>query len=203
MSSNFHEKWEKEVGGLKGALRPTPSLKDRLNSAVRHIELQLNKVNEHIERYDRRERELLEKIVSVYERHDEARAKTLANELAEIRRHKSLLIDSKMSLDKTALRLRTIYEFGNFMSAISLARKTVGETREKIASIIPEINTELTQVEKVLDDVVNEVSGTMHENLAFDSESVEADRILEEAAIVAKNRANEVFPKPLKNNEIK
>lgn len=198
MPSNFYEKWEKEVGGLKGALRPTPSLKDKLNSAVRCIELQLNKINEHIERYDRREKELSEKIVSAYERHDEARAKILANELAEIRRHKGLLINSKMALDKTALRLRTIYEFGNFMSATSLARKIVGEVREKIAGFVPEINSELTQVEKVLDEVVNEVSGTTHENLTLDSESVEADRILEEAAMVAKNRTNGAFPKPPK-----
>ncbi|MEM2715006.1 MAG: hypothetical protein QXL45_04740, partial [Candidatus Bathyarchaeia archaeon] len=59
-------------------------------------------------------------------------------------------------------------------------------------------NSELTQVEKVLDEVVNEVSGTTHENLILDSESVEADRILEEAAMVAKNRTNGAFPKPPK-----
>lgn len=199
LSLSFSSDWEEGSKGLKGALRPVPPLKDRFEKAIKRIELQINKIDEHIERYSRREKDMSEKIVWAYERHDESRAKMLANELSEIRRHKSLLIDSKISLDKTALRLRTLYEYGNFMSAISLARKVIGETREKISSVTPEISSELAQVEKILDEMTIEVGRSALESLNFSAESIEAEKILEEAAIIANSRINESFPKTSKN----
>jgi len=197
LTTNFFKSWEEGSGGLKGALRPIPPLKDRLDKAIKRIELQLNKINGHIEHYDKREKDLSEKIVWAYEQHDENRAKMFANELAEIRRHKSLLVNSKLSLDKAALRLRTLYEYGNFASAISLAKKAVSETSEKISSITPEISSELIQVEEILNEITIEVGRSAMENLNFDAENMEAEKILEEAAIVAKSKIDRSFPKQL------
>lgn len=203
MTSDFSKSWEEGSGGLKGSLRSIPPLRDRLDKAIKRIELQLNKINGYIEHYSMREKDISEKIVLAYERHDEAKAKMLANELSEIRRHKSLLINSKLSLDKTALRLRTLYEYGNFASIISLAKKAVGEAREKISSVTPEISSELIQVEEMLNEVTIEVGRSAMENLNFDAESMEAEKILEEAAIVAKSKIDRSFPKPSNRDENK
>lgn len=186
--TNFPKKWESGADGIKGTVRPVKPLKIQVNEAIKRIESQLGRINGYIDQYTKRDRELTEKIIQAYEKHDEDRAKILANELAEIRKHKDLLVNSKMSLDKAALRLRTIYEFGNFTSAVSLAKGAVGEVRASLSNFIPEINLELNQVEKMLDDVMVEVGQGVGENLNLDVESMDAQKILEEAALVAESK---------------
>lgn len=188
MTGDFSGKWEGSTKGIKGALRPIEPLKIQVDRAIKFIEAQLSKVNEYIEHYIRREKELSEKIVQAYERHDDARAKMIANELVEIRKHKDLLINSKLFLDKAALRLRTLYELGNFTSIINIAKRTVREIRANIAPLFPGINPELMQIERMLDEMMLDVSRSASENLNFDVEGMEAEKILEEAAIVAKSK---------------
>ncbi len=188
MTGKFPEKWEGTVGGIKGAVRSVKPLKTQIDNAVRRIERQANRINGYIEHYTRRDRELSERIVQAYERRDEARAKMLANELAEIRKHKDLLMSSKTSLDKAALRLRTIYEFGNFMSVISSAKETVKNVHKSVSNLIPGVSLEFDQIEKMLSDVAMDVTQNAGLNLNFDVESDEAGRILEEAAIIAESK---------------
>jgi division protein CdvB (Snf7/Vps24/ESCRT-III family) len=194
LSHGFSERWEGKTEGLKGYLNQTTPLKDRLEGAIRRIESQLSKINGFIEYYSRREKELSEKVVHAYERHDEARAKIFANELAEVRKHKDLLINSKLSLDRAALRIRTIYEFGNFASAVSSAKKIVGEVREGVSNLMPGVSSEFSQIENMLETLITEVGQNTCENLNFNLEGEEAEKILEEAKIVAKNRVAKSFP---------
>jgi len=201
LTGDFSGKWEGPIRGIKGALRPTEPLKIQVDRTIKFIEAQLGKVNERIENYIRREKELSEKIVQAYEKHDDARAKIIANELAEIRKHKDLLINSKLSLDKAVLRLRTLYELGNFTSIMNIAKRTVGEIRVNMAPLIPGINPELMQIERMLDEIMMDISRSAGENLNFDVEGVEAEKILEEAAIVAKSRMRMKFPDLPRNGE--
>ncbi|MEM2398653.1 MAG: hypothetical protein QXW55_01665, partial [Candidatus Bathyarchaeia archaeon] len=61
----------------------------------------------------------------------------------------------------------------------------------------PEISSELIQVEEILNEITIEVGRSAMENLNFDAENMEAEKILEEAAIVAKSKIDRSFPKPL------
>ncbi|MEM2430400.1 MAG: hypothetical protein QXX94_00305 [Candidatus Bathyarchaeia archaeon] len=199
MTDDFFKKWEEEGRGIRGSLRPVEPLKFQVNKAIKYIEAQLNRVNEYIEHYTSREKDLSEKIIQAYEKYDDARAKLFANELAEIRKHKDLLINSKLSLDKAIVRLRTLYELGNFTSVMHVAKRIVGEIRTNIADLIPGMNTELMQAEKMFDEIMLEVSQGAIENLNFNAEGLEAEKILEEAAIVAESKMKIKFPDLPKN----
>jgi len=199
LTDDFFKKWEEEGRGIRGSLRPVEPLKFQVNKAIKYIEAQLNRVNEYIEHYTSREKDLSEKIIQAYEKYDDARAKLFANELAEIRKHKDLLINSKLSLDKAIVRLRTLYELGNFTSVMHVAKRIVGEIRTNIADLIPGMNTELMQAEKMFDEIMLEVSQGAIENLNFNAEGLEAEKILEEAAIVAESKMKIKFPDLPKN----
>lgn len=194
MTEKFSERWEGNLGGIKGSIRPIKPLKRQVNVAVRQIERQINRINGYIEYYTRRDKELSEKILQAYEKHDEARAKIFANELAEIRKHKNLLMASKMSLDKAALRLRTIYEYGNFMSVVCSAREVVQNVRSSISDLIPGIRPELSQIESLLNDIILNTREKASINLNLGVESEEAEKILEEAAMVAESKIKVKLP---------
>lgn len=188
MTDRFNEKWEGKLGGIKGAVRPIKPLRNQIQNAIKRIESQLNRISREIEEYNRRESNLTENLIQAYEKHYEDRAKIIANELAEIRKHKELLIASKISLDKAALRLRMIYEIGDFTSVILSAKETVREVRSKVADFIPGVGSELGYVEEMLSNIVADTYESAKMNLNFDAESEEVERILEEAAIVAEGK---------------
>lgn len=199
LADDFPEKWEEEAKGIRGALRPVEPLKVQVDKAIKYIEAQLNRVNEYIEHYISREKDLSEKIIQAYEKHDDVRARLFANELAEIRRHKDLLINSKLSLDKAILRLRTLYELGNFTSVMHIAKRTVNEMRASIADFIPGMNMELMQAEKMFDEIMLEVGQSAVGKLNFNTEGSEAEKILEEAAMVVESKMKIKFPGLPKN----
>ncbi|MEM3040759.1 MAG: Snf7 family protein [Nitrososphaerota archaeon] len=194
MSKTFSKKWEERPQGLKEALKPSKALKPQINNALNRVELQLSRTSSYIEHYTARDKEIFEKLVRAYERHDNARVNMLANELAEIRRQKDILIHSKLGLDNVALRLRTVFEFGNFASALSTVVGILQNIRAGICGIMPEVGNELYNVETSLNDIVVEMGQSTGVAIDFDAKSEDADKILKEAALIAENRMKMKLP---------
>lgn len=194
MTDDFSGRWEGERGGLKGALHPVKPLKNQMNEAIRGIERQVNKVSNYIEHYTRREEELMEKIIKAYEARNEVKAKEIAEELAELRKHKLMLINSELSLNMALLRLRTIYEFGNFMSVVGSAKETVQKVRSEIFNLAPDVDSELNKLEDMLNNVMLEANQDLNLTLNFNVESEEADEILKEASMLVESGVKRKFP---------
>lgn len=194
MTDDFSGRWEGERGGLKGALHPVKPLKNQMNEAIRGIERQVNKVSNYIEHYTRREEELMEKIIKAYEARNEVKAKEIAEELAELRKHKLMLINSELSLNMALLRLRTIYEFGNFMSVVGSAKETVQKVRSEILNLAPDVGSELNKLEDMLNNVMLEANQDLNLTLNFNVESEETDEILKEASMLVESGMKRKFP---------
>ena len=194
MSRGFHQKWEEQPQGLKEALRPAKPLKPQINGAVSRVENQLSRINGYIEQYAVREREIFNKIVQAYERHDKARASMYANELAEVRKQKAILIHSRLALDNATLRLRTIFEFGNVASVLTSAVDMIQSVKNGLSGIMPEVSNELSNVETCLSDIMFEMGQTADSSISFEASSEESEKILKEAAIVAETRMKMKFP---------
>jgi division protein CdvB (Snf7/Vps24/ESCRT-III family) len=194
LTDNFSGKWEGERGGLKGTLHPIKPLKNRMNEAIGGIERQANKVSNYVEHYAKRERELMEKIIKAYEARNEVKAKEIAEELAELRKHKLMLINSELSLNMALLRLRTIYEFGNFISVVGSAKETVQRVRSEILNLAPDVSSELNKVEDTLNNVMLEANQDLNLTLSLDVESEEAEEILREASMLVESGMKRRFP---------
>ena len=141
-----------------------------------------------------RDRDLFERIVQAHERHDTSQVKILANELAEIRKQRNLLMNAKLALDNAALRLRTVFEFGNFVSAVSPVVDTLQSIKSKISGILPEVGNELGEIGMRLNDLVIEMGQSTGAAFDFEVSSQDAQKIIEEAAIVAENRMKMKLP---------
>ena len=179
---------------MKGSFRPSKPLKPQINNALNRVELQLSRTNTYIEQYTARDKEIFEKLVRAYERHDNARVNMLANELVEIRRQKDTLIHSKLGLDNVALRLRTVFEFGNFASALSTVVGILQNIRAGISGIMPEVGNELYNVETTLSDIVVEMGQSTGIPIDFDAKSEDAEKIMKEAALIVENRMKMKLP---------
>ncbi len=151
-------------------------------------------MDNYINRYTDRDRSLFEKIVQAQEKHDNRRAKIFADELAEIRKQRNLLMNAKLSLDNVALRLRTVFEFGNFVSAVSPVVGTLQNIKKGISGIMPEVGNELGDVGLRLNDLVVEMGQGTGTAFDFEVSSEDAQKIIEEAAIVAENRMKMKLP---------
>jgi len=141
-----------------------------------------------------RDRDLFEKIVQAHEKHDSRRVKILANELAEIRKQRNLLMNARLALDNVALRLRTVFEFGNFVSAVSPVVDTLQSIKTKISGILPEVGNELGDVGMRLNDLVIEMGQSTGTAFDFELSSEDAQKIMEEAAMIAENRMKMKLP---------
>lgn len=192
--NDFSEKWEGERGGLKGALHPIKPLKNQMNKAIMSLECQANRVSSYIEHYAKREEELMERLIRAYEARNEAKAKQIAEELAELRKHKLMLINSELSLNMALLRLRTVYEFGNFMSVVGSAKEIVQKARSEILNLAPDVSSELNKVEATLNDVMLEADQDLNLNLSFDTIGEGAEEILREASMLVESGVKRRFP---------
>jgi division protein CdvB (Snf7/Vps24/ESCRT-III family) len=194
MSEKFKQKWEEPPKGLKKAFRQTEPLKPKINRVLSRVEIQNERINAYITRYDLRDKEIFEKIVQAQQRHDNAHAKMLADELSEVRRQKNVLMHSKLALDNVCLRLRTVYEFGNTASSVTGVVKTLRSVGNVISGLLPDIGKEIFQVEGTLGDMVMDIGGTVDATFDFAPASEDANRILKEAAIVVESRTKERLP---------
>jgi division protein CdvB (Snf7/Vps24/ESCRT-III family) len=196
MSRKFKQKWEEPSKGLRKIVRRSKPLKPQISRVLTRLESQNERLGSFVERYDSRDRELFEKVVQAHQRHNENNAKVLANELSEIRKQRNVLLHSRLALENVCLRLRTVYEYGNTASTITGVAQTIGNLKNGISSIMPDIGNELFNVENILGDIVMDIGGTVNATYNFTPTSEDAHKILEEAAIVAESRTKESLPSP-------
>jgi division protein CdvB (Snf7/Vps24/ESCRT-III family) len=194
MSEKFKQKWEEQPTGLKKVLGQKEPLKPKINRVLSRVEAQNERINAYVTKYDSRDKEIFEKIVKAQQRHDNAHAKMLADELSEVRRQKNVLMHSKLALDNVCLRLRTVYEFGNTASSIAGVVRTLGSIRSGISGMLPDISKEIFQMERTLGDMVMDIGGTVDATFDFTPASEDVNRILKEAAVVVESRTKERLP---------
>ena len=194
LSKRFSKKWDAKPEGLRNALRGSKPLKPQVNHAVDRVKVQIQRINNYIERYTQRDRELFEKLVQAHEKHDSSRVNIFANELAEIRRQKSVLMHNKLALDNVALRLSTVLEFGNYVSVMSPVIGILHNIRTGISGIMPEVGNELGQVETTLNDIVIDMGQSAGLTFDFDAKTEAAENIIKEAALIVESRIKTKLP---------
>jgi division protein CdvB (Snf7/Vps24/ESCRT-III family) len=195
MSSTFTKKWEEgELRGLKAALKPSMPLRTRIEIAIRRIEAQIQYLDETLNRLSERDRYLFSKIVEAYSRHQIQRARILANELAELRKTANFMMNAELALERVALRLKTVTQLGNVVSTLTPATQVLQSVRTGIGGLLPNAEKELGQIGSMLNDLIVEAGEVTGVAPNFEVSSGDAQRILEEAALIAEQRMKEKFP---------
>lgn len=174
-------------------LHPTP-MKERIEHASFRLHAQLDKLEHMYLRLHQRDTELFQRCVGAQASNDVAHAKIYANECAEIRRIAKIVLGSQLALEKVILRLETVEEFGSIMMQMAPVMSIVKETKSKIAGIVPQVATELGEVNGMLSDLTIEAGEVTSTELPIEASDAEAKKVLEETGVIAEEQLREHFP---------
>ncbi len=200
MSERFAKKWENKregnsfVENVRGTVQQQPPLKQRLDAAVRKLELQIQRLNQTSERFSQKDRSLFAKIVDAYAKHDSAHANIYANELAEVRKMEKLVMNASLALDQIVLRMRTVTEFGDLVSTLGPCIGVLRSVNVGLCGVLPEAENELGDIGNMLSGLMFDCGTSSGMSLNFNSVNEDASKILAEAATVAEQRVSANFP---------
>jgi division protein CdvB (Snf7/Vps24/ESCRT-III family) len=200
VSERFAKKWESKreeksfVNSLIKSVRPPPPLKPRMDYAIKRLDLQIHKLDQTAERFSQKDKALFGKIVDAYRKHDTARAKIYANELAEVRKMEKTVMNARLALDQVHLRLQTVTEFGDIVTTLGPAIGVLRSVRAGLVGVLPEAENELGDIGNMLSGLMFDVGQSSGFSLNFNSVNEDASKILAEAATVAEQKINANLP---------
>ncbi|MBS7654029.1 MAG: Snf7 family protein [Candidatus Bathyarchaeia archaeon] len=192
--SKFTKEWEESRTGIRAIIRPEAPLRQKIELAARRVETQIQYLNGAVQLLTQRDKALFSKVVDAYSRHDIQRANVYANELAELRKMANFMMNAELALERVALRLRTVTQLGNVAATLAPISKVLQNVRTGVAGIFPGAERELSEIGILLDEIMIEASQTTGMTPDFEVASEEAQKILNEAALVAEQRMKERFP---------
>jgi len=173
---------------------PAPPLRERVSTALYKLKVQNTKLERAGDNMQTRDKELFDRCVKATVAKDNPRAAMYANEIAEIRKVARIIIRSQLALEQVALRLETVEELGDMMVTIMPVTSVVRALKNDLAGIIPEVASELSGINEILDSVVIEAGEVTGSSIDMKASSEEAQRVLNEANAVAEQRMKEQFP---------
>lgn len=199
----FGKEWANDVNkeDIKKLLKGK-RVSEKITFSIYKLNSEIAKISKFLSRLKEREEALFSEMINAKMRGDETRAKIYANEIAEIRKIIRTLDSSKLSLEKAMLRLETIFQMGNAAKTLAQIEPVISSVKESMRKIMPELSFELDDVHTVITSLTMDLSTQTFE---VSSNSIhtssEAQKILEEAKIVAEQKIKEKFPHPGKPDE--
>lgn len=143
-----------------------------------------------------RDTDLFQRCVGAQASNDPGHAKIFANECAEIRKIAKVVLASQLALERVILRLETVEEFSEVMVEISPLMSIVKETKSKISGIVPQVATELDEVNNLLGDLTDEAGDVTSNTFTIETNDDEAKKVLEETGIIAEQKVRP-FPRSI------
>jgi len=195
LSSKFVKRWEEGgESGIRSVIKPSTPIKPKIERAIRQVEAQIQYLESSLNRISERDKYLFSKVVDAYSRHQVQRANVFANELAELRKMASFMMNAQLALERVVLRMRTVTQLGNVVVTLAPATKVLSNVRSGIAGILPNAERELGDVGVLLNEIMIEAGQTTGIAPDFDVASEDAMKVLNEAAMVAEQKMKEKFP---------
>ena len=197
---SFASKWqEKDRGpGIAGRLRdsvrtPIP-LKVQIEEANRQIRLLIAQLDGTVGRIRQRDSTIFKNVVSSLAKHDTQHAAVYANELAEVRKMGKMVTQAQLAMEQISLRLGTITDLGEIASTLAPAVSVIKGMKDSLRLALPEADKEISEISGLLSNVLIDASTTGGISRNFDAANEDAQKVLEEAALVAEQRMSESFP---------
>jgi division protein CdvB (Snf7/Vps24/ESCRT-III family) len=179
---------------IRESVRAQKPLKPRIDSTKNKIQLQNQKLETTLEKLKGKEKSLFNQIVANVQKHDMPQGKMLSNELAQVKKTTKMVSQFKMALEQVHFRLESTSDIGDVMSAVGPAMGALVRVKSGMSDIMPEIGTELGEVNGVFSDIVLNAGKIGDTSFVFNSSGEETENILAEASAVAEQRMNDNFP---------
>jgi division protein CdvB (Snf7/Vps24/ESCRT-III family) len=178
---------------VEDRLHPAP-MKERIAHASFRLHTQLEKLEHTYARLHERDTELFQRCVGAQVSNDLGHAKIYANECAEIRKIAKVVLGGQLALERVILRLETVEEFTDVMLELAPLMYIVKETKSKIGGIVPQVASELDEVNNMLGDLTYEAGEVNNTALPVEATDEDARKVLEETGLIAEQKVREHFP---------
>jgi division protein CdvB (Snf7/Vps24/ESCRT-III family) len=178
---------------IRETFHPTP-VKRRLNHTIHRLQIQMRRLESKTYQLQSRDKALYAKCVSAIQGKNNTQASMYASECAEIRKMVLTTLRSQMAIERVYLRLETVRDFGEIAYAMSSVGAVLGKVRVDLQNLMPEISTELAEVNDTLQSVVLEVGQATEQTFDFNAPTEESEAIMKEAGTLAEQRMKERFP---------
>ena len=118
----------------------------------------------------------------------------LANELSEIRKMGLVLTQAKLALEQLVLRLSTVTELGDLAVTLGPALNVIRGVRPGLVSLVPDAEREIGEISGLLSGILLEAGQIGPNQPTNEVSNEEAERVLEEAGVIARNNMSSKFP---------
>jgi division protein CdvB (Snf7/Vps24/ESCRT-III family) len=179
---------------INDSLKPSDSLKSRLQNSIRRIELENQRLSQASQRFQNRDKMIFDKVVEAYSKHDVASASVYANELVEIRKMEKMILQASLALEQISLRMMTVTDLGDIAVTLIPITQVIKEIKPGIDSISPQAEREFNNVGDVLNGLVVDSGIVADMNMNFEAANGDSTKILEEAKNITESRISETFP---------
>jgi division protein CdvB (Snf7/Vps24/ESCRT-III family) len=196
----FESKWQRKEQGpgildrIKDSMRPSSPLKPQIEQANRQIQVLISQLDNAVNRIRQRDATIFKGVVSALAKHDTQHAAVYANELTEVRKMGKMVTQAQLALEQISLRLGTITDLGEIATTLAPAVSVIRNMKEDLKMAIPEADREIGEISGLLSTVLIDASATGGLSLNFDAANEDAQKVMEEAAVVAEQRMQESFP---------
>jgi len=197
---SFSSNWEKKdkspglLDRLRGSVQTPTPLKSQIDLANRQIRLLISQLDNTVNRIKQRDSTIFKNVVSSLAKHDTQHAAVYANELAEVRKMGKMVTQAQLAMEQISLRLGTITDLGEIASTLAPAVSVIKNMKEGLRMALPEADKEIGEISGLLSSVLVDASTTGGLSLNFNAANEDAQKVLEEASIVAEQRMKESFP---------
>ena len=203
--ADMQKRWVKEhKPGFADNIGDTANgpLKPRIVDGARMMRMQNNKLGTIISRLEHHEKSLFKKVVDAKSRQDVYAAKTLANEMVELRKVKKVMSMARLSLEKMEIRLSMYNDLGDTVSTIMPITQLMRGLGASLGRFVPNADTEINQMAEVLNGFMsNTLEGDAFESNAVSGEEING--IMEQAAAVASESVGSKLPStPAETNAV-
>jgi division protein CdvB (Snf7/Vps24/ESCRT-III family) len=197
--TGFSNSWVKErkpntPERIRENVRAQKPLKPRIDSTMNKIHLQNQKLDTTLAKLKGKEKSLFNQIIIHVQKHDMAQGKMLSNELAQVKKTIKMVSQFRMALEQVHFRLESTSNIGDVMSAVGPAMGALTRVKSGMSNVMPEIDTEVGEINAVFNDIVMNTGEIGNTSFAFNASGEETDKILAEANAVAEQRINDNFP---------
>jgi len=197
---SFSSNWERKdkapglLDRIRGSVQTPTPLKSQIDLANRQIRLLISQLDNTVNRIKQRDSTIFKNVVSSLAKHDMQHAAVYANELAEVRKMGKMVTQAQLAMEQISLRLGTITDLGEIANTLAPAVSVIKNMKEGLRMALPEADKEIGEISGLLSSVLVDASTTGGISLNFDAANEDAQKVLEEASIVAEQRMKESFP---------
>ncbi|MBM5805269.1 MAG: hypothetical protein FJZ49_04300 [Candidatus Verstraetearchaeota archaeon] len=200
MPEDLTKKWQPEEKRsvpekIREQVVPPEPLRQRLELAKRKLSQEIQSLDRISDRLETKDKNLYQALVKAYEDHDTARATSLANELAELRKVEGKTQFGKYALEKAYTKIEVAKDFGDIAAAMAPINQILKNVKGTLADFLPASSTAVGELSNIMSETMVSFSKIFGDTSLMASNTEEADKILKEAATVAESRLKDKLPR--------